>query len=178
MTKIFKRLELMLAVLAGIALLAMMVLSFFDVVGRYGFNNSIFGTAEYVEMLMVVTIFAGVAFVTAGDIHIKVEILEPWVKRHFPNAQRWVVLIFSAFMYSLIAWELTRQAIDSFESGKRTPVLDHPQWYMPATAAAFSIVGVVLFVVAIIATRGHPSSIGEIEHFDHTDDDDPAIGVE
>ena len=65
-----------LAVIAGIALLAMMLLTFVDVIGRYGLNNSIFGTAEYVELLMTVAIFAGLALVTASDNHIKVELFE------------------------------------------------------------------------------------------------------
>ncbi len=65
MEHLFKSIERVLAVLAGIALLIMMVLTFVDVIGRYGFNNSIFGTSEIIELLMVVVIFAGIAFVIA-----------------------------------------------------------------------------------------------------------------
>lgn len=178
MIKMFKRMETILAMLAGVALLAMMVLSFCDVVGRYGFNKSIFGTAEYVELLMVIAIFAGVAFVTASDSHIKVEIFEPLIARRFPRLQRWTVLIFSIAMYLTIAIELTCHAIDSFESGRRTAVLNLPQWFLPGAAAAFSILGVILFIVAITATNGQPLTIGEVEHFDHAVNDGSKIGVD
>jgi len=164
MLRIFKILEWTLAVLASIALLIMMVLTFVDVIGRYAFNKSIFGTAEIIEYLMVVVIFAGIAFITSADQHIKVEILEPMIKRRIPNLQRWTVLLFSLAVYAFIAFELSMHAIDSFTSGKRTAVLDGPQWWMPGAAALFSIIGVALFLTAILATRGEPAKMGRLDH--------------
>ena len=125
MFRIFKILEWTLAVLASIALLIMMVLTFVDVIGRYAFNKSIFGTAEIVEYLMVVVIFAGIAFITSADQHIKVEILEPMIKRRIPSLQRWTVLLFSLAVYAFIAFELSKHAMDSFASGKRNIELVH-----------------------------------------------------
>ncbi len=157
MKHIFKSIERLLAVLAGIALFIMMALTFVDVVGRYGFNKSIFGTSEIIELLMVVVIFAGIAFVTVADQHIKVDIFDPWIKRRAPKLQRWAVLVFSFAMYGFLTFELIRHAIDSFQSGKRTAVLDGPQWLLPGAAALFSIIGVALFLAAILTTRGHPA---------------------
>lgn len=166
MERIFKGIEWVLVVLASIALLIMMVLTFVDVIGRYGFNKSIFGTAEIIEYLMVAVIFAGVAFVTAGDQHIKVEIFEPWIRRRVPNLHRWTVLLASLVVYSGLTWELSHHAIVSFQSGKRTAVLDIPQWFVPGAAALFSAIGVVLFFVAIFSTRGNPVRLARIEHIE------------
>lgn len=159
MARIFRGMQTVVAVLAGIALFIMMVLTFVDVIGRYGFNKSIFGTAEIIELLMVAVVFAGVAFISSGDQHIKVEILEPWIAKRFPNVQRWCVLIFSLIVYAALAWVLGRHAFDSFGSGKTTTVLEIPQWYMSGSAAIFSLCGVVLFAMAIFMTRGHPSKL-------------------
>ena len=74
-----------LAVIAGTALLVMMVLTFVDVIGRYGFHRSIFGTAEIVEYLMIFTIFAGLAFVTATNDHITVTMFDGWIERWAPE---------------------------------------------------------------------------------------------
>lgn len=156
MEQIFRRMERILAVLAGIALFVMMVLTFVDVVGRYGFNKSIFGTSEMIEALMVVVIFAGVAFVTADDKHIKVDIFAPWIERVAPNLQRWVVHIFSLLVYGGLTYELGRHMLDSLHSGKRTAVLDWPQWMMPGAAVLFSLIGVLLFGAAVFATKGRP----------------------
>ena len=166
MERIFQTLEWIMAVLAGIALFIMMVLTFIDVIGRYGFHKSIFGTAEIIEYLMVCVIFAGIAFVTAGDQHIKVEIFEPWIKRRVPNLQRWCVHLFSLFVYGFVTWELIQHAIGSFQNGRRTAVLDGPQWLMPGAAALFSVIGVALFVTAILATRGRPGRLGRLRHLE------------
>ncbi|MGB0411748.1 MAG: TRAP transporter small permease [Pikeienuella sp.] len=156
MERIFKTIERVLAILAGIALFIMMILTFADVVGRYGFNKSIFGSSEMIEVLMVVVIFAGVAFVTASDQHIKVDIFAPWIERVAPNLQRWAVHIFSLVIYAGLTYELGRHMMESVESGKLTAVLDFPQWIMPGAAVLFSLVGVLLFAGAIVATKGQP----------------------
>lgn len=170
MEQLFKTIERVLAVLAGIALFIMMVLTFIDVIGRYGFNKSIFGTSEIIEVLMVIVIFAGIAFITSSDQHVKVDIFDSWIKRRAPNLQRWSVLIFSWAIYAFLTFELIRHAIGSFQSGKRTAVLDGPQWLMPGAAALFSIIGVALFLIAILTTRGHPAKIGNVEQFDADDE--------
>lgn len=148
-----------LAVIASVALLAMMVLTFADVIGRYGFHHSIFGTAEMVEFLMVVTIFAGVAFITATHEHIEVTLFERQIARWAPGLQRWTVIVFSVLMYGLIAFELLRHAIDQYASDKRTAVLDLPQWIQPATGALLSFVGLLLLVSAVVRSRGHPRTL-------------------
>ncbi len=162
MERIFRSIEHVLAVLAGIALLIMMVLTFVDFVGRYGFNNSIFGTSEMIELLMVVVIFAGVAFVTASDQHIKVDIFASWIERVAPNFQRWLVHLFSLVIYAGLTYELGHHMLDSFHSGKRTAVLDSPQWILPGAAVFFSLVGVLLFGAAIVATRGRPEKLDDL----------------
>lgn len=167
MERIFRKIEWVLAVFAGIALLIMMVLTFVDVIGRYGFNKSIFGTSEMIEALMVVVIFAGVAFVTASDKHIKVDIFAPWIARVAPNFQRWVVHIFSLIVYGGLTYELGRHMLDSLHNGKRTAVLDYPQWVMPGAAVLFSGVGVALFAAAVLATKGRLEKLA-----DPTTDDD------
>jgi TRAP-type C4-dicarboxylate transport system permease small subunit len=84
-----------LGVIAATALFAMMVLTFVDVIGRYGFHRSIFGTAEIVEFLMMLTVFAGLAFITAKNEHITVTLLEALIARKFAVPQRWMSIAIS-----------------------------------------------------------------------------------
>ena len=165
MDRLFKIIERVLAICAGISLFIMIILTFVDVIGRYGFNKSIFGTSEMIEFLMVIVVFAGVAFVSASDQHIKVDVLAPWVKRIAPNLQRWTVQLFSLLVYTGLTYELGRHMLGSFHSGKRTAVLDLPQWVLPGTAVLFSATGVVLLAAAIIATRCR------LNKFDHIGSD-------
>jgi TRAP-type C4-dicarboxylate transport system permease small subunit len=143
-----------LGVIAAAALFAMMVLTFVDVIGRYGFHSSIFGTAEIVEFLMMLTVFAGLAFITAKNEHITVTLLEPLIARRFAAPQRWMSIAISVGCTLLIAWQMFEHAIDLFRSAKRTAVLDLPQWTLPMAAALLSLVGFALLVGAVVRTRG------------------------
>ena len=144
-----------LALIAGTALLVMMVLTFVDVIGRYGFHKSIFGTAEIVEYLMIVTIFAGVAFVTASNDHITITMFDGWIERWVPNLRRWAVVVFSIGCYALITWHLLVHGYDLWLSGMPSPVLDLPLWIMAAAGGLLSAIGVILIVVATGRTGGH-----------------------
>lgn len=146
--------ERVLAILAGTGLLIMMVLTFVDVIGRYGFNKSIFGAAEIIEFLMVVTIFAGLAFITATNDHITVTMFDGWIDRAIPGIRRWAVIVFSIACYALITWELAKHGLDLWASGKRTAVLDLPQWVQPAAGTLLSAFGLVLMVSAAVHKRG------------------------
>lgn len=156
--------EKTLAWIAGVGLLIMMLLTFVDVIGRYLFHNSIFGTAEYIEILMVFTVFSGLAFITTTNDHITVTIFEGWIARRIPNVQRWATLAFSVVVYAIIAMEMWAHTIQALENNRRTAVLDMPQAILPAAAAVFSTVGVFLFVIAIFRTRGRPETLTPVAH--------------
>lgn len=143
-----------LGVVAGAALLAMMLLTFVDVIGRYGFHRSIFGAAEIVEQLMMVTVFAGLAFITARNEHITVTLLDFVIARHFDALQRWLSIAVSVGCTALITWQMFEHGLDLLSSGKRTAVLDLPQWTQPMSAAVLSLVGFGLLAVAVVRTRG------------------------
>jgi len=143
-----------LGVVAGAALFAMMALTFVDVIGRYGFHNSIFGAAEIVEFLMIVTVFAGLAFITAKNEHITVTLMEGLILRYLPVPQRWASIAISVGCTLLITWQMYEHAADLLRSGKRTAVLDLPQWIQPMSAAVLSLVGFALLVLAVMRTRG------------------------
>lgn len=143
-----------LGVIAAAALFAMMALTFVDVIGRYGFHHSIFGAAEIIEILMMVAVFAGLAFISAKNDHIAVTLLEPLIARTMPAAQRWMSVTMSVGCTLLICWQMFRHALDLLQSGKRTPVLELPQWILPMSAAVLSLAGFALLLLALARTRG------------------------
>jgi TRAP-type C4-dicarboxylate transport system permease small subunit len=156
-----------LALIAGTALLLMMGLTFVDVIGRYGFHRSVFGAAEIVEYLMIFTIFAGLAFVTATNDHITVTMFDGWIEHAVPNLRRWAVIVFSIGCYALVAWHLLDHGYDLWVSRKRSAVLDLPLWIMPGVGGALSAVGLLLIILATARSRGHPERIRpELEGLD------------
>lgn len=161
LARLFHLAARVLAFVAGTALLVMMVLTFADVIGRYGFNKSIFGAAEMVEYLMIFTIFAGLAFVTATNDHITATMFDGWVERLMPNLRRWAVILFSIACYALMTSYLLVHGIDHWQSDKRSAVLDLPLWIMPMAGALLSIVGLILIVVATAMTNGRLDRVAQ-----------------
>jgi TRAP-type C4-dicarboxylate transport system permease small subunit len=144
----------MLGLIAGASLFAMMLLTFVDVIGRYGFHRSIFGAAEIIEQLMMLTVFAGLAFITAKNEHITVTLMEGLIVGRIARFQRWMSIAISVGCTLLISWQLYEHALDLLKSRKRTAVLDLPQWHLPMSAAILSLIGFGLLVIAVVRKRG------------------------
>ena len=64
-----RRVEAVLGVAASLILLAMMLLTFVDVVARYVFSRPVRGAFEVTELLLLVLIFAGLPLVSFTDEH-------------------------------------------------------------------------------------------------------------
>lgn len=148
--------ERVLAVAAGLALLAMMVLTFVDVFGRYGFHASVFGGSEMVELLMVVVIFAGVALVTLDDDHIAVNVIDHLLPAAAGPAMRWVRGIFSLVCYAGVAVALGLIARDAWVTGKTSIVLQMPQWWAATAATVLTAAGAAVYGLALLLTGGAP----------------------
>lgn len=140
---------------ASTALLAMMMLTFADVIGRYAFHRSIFGTAEMVEYLMVITIFAGVALTTATNDHITISMFDGLFRGRYAAIRRWSIVAFSIFAYLLMTWELLGHALQLLGTDRRSTVLDLPLWVQPMGAAVLLIIGGVLLICGTVWSRGH-----------------------
>lgn len=144
-----------LGAIATTALFAMMLLTFADVIGRYGFHHSIFGAAEIIENLMIVSVFAGLAFITAKNEHITVSLMEPLIERTIATPRRWASIAMSVGCTLLICWQMFVHALDLLRSAAHSAVLDLPKWIEPMSAAVLSLAGFVLLLIALARTRGH-----------------------
>ena len=96
----------MLGIVASALLFSMMVLTFFDVVGRYLLNKPIRGAFEITELVLLILIFAGLPLVSHADEHVTMDFID----RILPDriARLWVRamhLICAAIMFFL-AWQV------------------------------------------------------------------------
>lgn len=85
-----KKLEFMsnkLAYLGAAALIAMMLLTTADVIGRYFFNKPVLGALEITEFLVLILIFSFLAHTQAQKGHVAVDLLF----QHLPKSMRYVV---------------------------------------------------------------------------------------
>ena len=99
-----RRVELLLGVAASAILLAMMLLTFADVVLRYLFNRPVASAFELTELMLVVLIFAGLPLVSWADEHVTMDfidrVLSPSARRRLERG----VHIVSAAIMVLLTW--------------------------------------------------------------------------
>ena len=105
-----RRVEAILGVAASAILLAMMLLTFVDVVARYVFNRPVSGAFEVTELLLLVLIFAGLPLVSYAGEHAVMDFVDRLLG---PRGQRLlqgaVELLGAALMFGL-AWLLWLKA--------------------------------------------------------------------
>jgi TRAP-type C4-dicarboxylate transport system permease small subunit len=105
-----RRVEGLLGVAASAILMAMMLLTFVDVVARYVFRRPVRGAFEVTELMLLVLIFAGLPLVSFSDEHAVMDFIDRILGS---RGQRWLERLVqaacAAFMF-LLAWLVWRKA--------------------------------------------------------------------
>lgn len=137
-----------------LALFLMMLLTVADVFMRKVFNNSILGTVEVTELMMVVLIFFSLAHTEIADGHVKVDLV---LSRFTPKVQS----IFDIFtqlvcfgLFCLLTWSSFKYAASMRASGEVTQDLlipIYPFVYIVALGSAFLSLALLLkFLKALV----------------------------
>jgi TRAP-type C4-dicarboxylate transport system permease small subunit len=96
--------EAVLGVAASAILLAMMLLTFVDVVARYVFNRPVRGAFEMTELMLVVLIFAGLPLVSFAGEHALMDFIDRLLGAGVqPRLERAVQATCAGMMF-LLAW--------------------------------------------------------------------------
>ena len=100
--KLKKILEILCGTLSGLALFAIMVLTFLDVSGRKILSQSITGSLELTELLMVVVIFGALPLVSLKSEHVVFDSLDVMLPRMVQKIQQSLIhLICAALLFGL-----------------------------------------------------------------------------
>jgi len=118
-----KSLELLCGTLAGLALLAIMFLTFFDVGGRKLLDNSITGSLELTELLMVVVIFGALPLVSEKGEHVVFDSLDPVLPAWLRRVQRALVNLACGVLLLGLAWLMFKTGQDFRQTGETTAQL-------------------------------------------------------
>ena len=136
-----KSLELLCGTLAGLALLGIMFLTFFDVSGRKLMDNSITGSLELTELLMVVVIFGALPLVSEKGEHVVFDSLDPIVPAWLRRVQRALVNLLCGALLLGLGWLMVKTGSDFMQTGETTAqlkILKAPFIYGMALLCAFT----------------------------------------
>src|SRR4051794_32331840 len=118
-----RKVDAVLGIASSILLFCMMVLTFFDVVGRYLLNRPIRGAFELTELALLVLIFAGLPLVSHADEHVTMDFID----RILPPRGRdaWVRIMHAvcAALMFFLAWQTWIKAGKISGYGDTTDVL-------------------------------------------------------
>jgi TRAP-type C4-dicarboxylate transport system permease small subunit len=146
-------------------LVAMMLLTVVDVVGRYLFNRPVPGTSEIIEYLLAILVFGALPLATLRREHIVVDILDFAIQGSRKRIQQIVVHFVSAATLGFIGWRLWARAAELGSYGDITQFLQLP--LAPLAFAMSILAGVtaaVMIVLLAAALRGAPEPFRNVEN--------------
>jgi TRAP-type transport system small permease protein len=113
-------------VLAAVALFAIMMLTLVDVSGRKLLSQSVPGSLEITELLMVVVIFAALPLVSLRGEHVLFDSLDAVLPAWAQRLQQAVVDVFCAAALAGLAWLMWQKAGQMAQYGDVTAQLKLP----------------------------------------------------
>ena len=123
----------------ALALGLMMLFTFFDVIGRYFFNQPLVGTVEVTELLMGLIVYLGVGYTTLLRGHIRVDILITHLPPR-PQALLELLTLGIGMVFTfLMGWQLWRKAADTAAVGDVTQLWELPVYPVAYVMAACTI---------------------------------------
>ena len=105
-----RRAETLLGVVASVILLAMMLLTFVDVVARYIFSRPVRGAFEITELMLLVLIFAGLPLVSFTNEHALMDFIDRLLPSRAQRALEGLVQGVCAALMFLLAWQVWLKA--------------------------------------------------------------------
>ncbi|GGF07196.1 TRAP transporter small permease [Stappia taiwanensis] len=133
---------------ASLLLLAMMIVTFVDVVGRYVFNAPLAGAYELTEVLLALVVFIGLPIVTFRREHVTVDLVTsrlPSVLRRGLAVLAGVVML---LVLAVLAWRLGLLAVDFTDYGDTTVNLKIP---LGPVAAVMAVLAAMSALAALLA---------------------------
>lgn len=132
---------------AAIPLFIMMVLTFYDVTGRYLFNSPLQGSYELNEVLLGLSVFSALPLATLRDEHVTVSLLDGVFRGRVRLIQELIVSIVSFVVLSGLAWRLADQANTLATYDDRSMFLQIPYAWVAYFMTVMAIVSACLILM-------------------------------
>jgi TRAP-type C4-dicarboxylate transport system permease small subunit len=151
----FERFLRLLTLLAGVALLLLMVFTVLDVFLRYVFNAPFRSVLEFTEFMMAVIVFLGIAYCGWTGGHIAVDVFARWLDRPSLRLLPSLLSFIGAALFALIAYRATLETIATIDQVSN--LLRWPHYPFRFTVAFGSAMfALVLLIQGVQAMRAHP----------------------
>jgi TRAP-type C4-dicarboxylate transport system permease small subunit len=120
--------DALLGGVAAIILFGMMALTFVDVIMRYVIGQSIRGSFEITELMMVILIFAGLPLVSRKDEHVTVDLVEHTLPTPVRRVLRVIAHLVCGVALLGMSWLMWRKGGEVVDYGDVTAALRVVLW--------------------------------------------------
>ncbi|MCL4747492.1 MAG: TRAP transporter small permease [Burkholderiaceae bacterium] len=151
-------LERILGYVSATSLFAMMALTFADVIGRKYFGNSIVGSFEVTELLMLVLIFTALPLTSLRGEHVVFDLLDRSLSERARHWQKQIANLLTAGMLLGAAWLVFERATRTAEFGDNTAQLRIELAPFHFMVALMLVVAAAMHVYLIATTRPESAS--------------------
>jgi TRAP-type transport system small permease protein len=116
------------AAVAGVVLVALMLLTVADVVGRYFFNSPLNGVFDLTQFSVLIMTFLSFAYCGFRGAHVMIELLYDRIPKGAQFICRRGSNAVGAVLFAVIAWRAVIQSFDVREFNETSQLLTIPFW--------------------------------------------------
>lgn len=146
------------AYIAGIILLALMLLTTADVAGRYFFNTPITGVFDITHFAVLIMVFLGLAYCGFQNAHVAIDVVYNQLSPRFAAILNRIVNLIGCILFGLIAWRTMVQSADVKEFNEASQLVlipFYPFYYILAFGAALFAFVMLLRMFVPAPEAGH-----------------------
>ncbi|MFW5899033.1 MAG: TRAP transporter small permease [Jiangellaceae bacterium] len=133
---------------AGALIVGVMLLTVYNILGRWLFGEPFRGTIELTELAMLGIVYLGLGYAQHRDSHISVDLLYRRFRRPTRKAIDLFAAVLSVGILGLMAWQLAAYAEVLSSGGRETAARGLPL----APFAYAAVVGVLAYALASVGT--------------------------
>lgn len=164
MGALLKRISDAMALVACLGLVALMGVTFIDVVGRYVFNAPLVFAVEVIELGMGVVVCFGLAATTLAKGHISVDLVSSVSPPAIRSLLARLAAVCGAAFFSLVAWRLWDRTGSFYDDGLATQVLYLPIWPVVALMTVAAAVSAVVAIWLVLSPEdAKPEAQGALD---------------
>jgi TRAP-type C4-dicarboxylate transport system permease small subunit len=158
-----RALERALAVVPALILLAMMLLTFANVVLRYVFRTPVSGAFELMSYMMAVLVFLSLVLVTARTEHVRISVIDGFLPRRLRQVRAVLFNLAMAGLAAGLAWRFWLHAQRPRVKTEVTQMYHLPIGRLIEFMAVCTGLCALLFLAAAVAVALRRSFLSEVE---------------
>lgn len=139
-----------MAIAAGLLLVAMVTIICAGVVSRYFLNRPILGINEIVQMNAVALAMLALPYVTFRRGHVRADIFDKFIKRVGRFAGDLITRLLSIATLGFLVKRAWGNTVDAYQFGDATNMLAIPAWPFIALVVLGAAITIVVFLAEII----------------------------